>query len=178
MSTKQRGRVHAQVTDSPRWSICRRYRPALRGSVSDRPTPAVRHRLAERLRDGVGNLARQRAELFSADLDLLCLVGQFGTRGHRREAVDRTAGQPRRGRVGRQSPGLARTAVERLPWETTHLSAFALLGVEPWQLIGLTIANGLIVFYILVAACTGGRRSVHDFVAATEVCPVRSESES
>jgi uncharacterized RDD family membrane protein YckC len=79
-------------------------------------------------------------------------------------------------RVGGGSVGtgraLGRTAVKLLPWETTHLSAFALAGLEPWQLIGLTIANGLIVVYVVVAACTGGRRSVHDYVVATEVCRV------
>jgi uncharacterized RDD family membrane protein YckC len=73
---------------------------------------------------------------------------------------------------------LGRTAVKLLPWETTHLSAFA-LAVEPGitfdtgQLIGLTIANVLLVVYLAVAAWTGGRRSVHDYLAATEVCPVR-----
>ena len=72
---------------------------------------------------------------------------------------------------------LGRTAVKLLPWETTHLSAFALSGVEPWQLIGLTIANGLILVYVVVAACTGGRRSVHDYVAATEVCRVAGRTD-
>ena len=78
----------------------------------------------------------------------------------------------------RMARALARTAVKLLPWETTHLSAFALSGLEPWQVVGLTVANGLIVGYVVVAACTGGRRSVHDFVAATQVCPVRGETES
>ena len=68
---------------------------------------------------------------------------------------------------------LARTAVKVLPWETAHFSAFALstgaaeLGL--WELIGLSIANGLAVVYFVVAAWTRGRRSVHDYVAATEV---------
>ena len=71
---------------------------------------------------------------------------------------------------------LGRTAVKLLPWETTHLSAFAFsaepgVSLDLGQLIGLTIANVLIVVYFVVAACTGGRRSVHDYVAATEVCP-------
>jgi uncharacterized RDD family membrane protein YckC len=71
---------------------------------------------------------------------------------------------------------LARTAVKVLPWETAHVSAFA-LSTDPGvsfgtaQLIGLIIANVLVVVYLVVAAYTGGRRSVHDFVAATEVCP-------
>ena len=74
-------------------------------------------------------------------------------------------------RIG-TAKALARTAVKLLPWETVHLSAFALAGLEPEQVIGLTIANGLAVVYLVVAMCTGGRRSVHDYVAATEVCPV------
>jgi uncharacterized RDD family membrane protein YckC len=79
------------------------------------------------------------------------------------------------GSVG-MARALGRTAVKLLPWETTHLSAFAFstepgVSLDPGQLIGLTIANVLIVVYFVVAACTGGRRSVHDYVAATEVCP-------
>jgi uncharacterized RDD family membrane protein YckC len=79
------------------------------------------------------------------------------------------------GRVGR-ARALARTAVKVLPWETAHLSAFALstdpAGLELGQVIGLTTANGLALAYFVVAVCTRGRRSVHDYVAVTEVCPV------
>jgi uncharacterized RDD family membrane protein YckC len=81
-------------------------------------------------------------------------------------------------RVNERSVGMARalgrTAVKLLPWEITHLSAFA-FSAQPGgslglgQLIGLAVANVLIVVYFMVAACTGGRRSVHDYVAATEV---------
>jgi uncharacterized RDD family membrane protein YckC len=81
-------------------------------------------------------------------------------------------------RVNEASVGMARalgrTAVKLLPWEITHLSAFA-FSAQPGgslglgQLIGLAVANVLIVVYFVVAACTGGRRSVHDYVAATEV---------
>ena len=83
-------------------------------------------------------------------------------------------------RVGGGSVGMARalgrTAVKLLPWEITHLFAFALsaqpgVSLDVGQLIGLTIADVLIVVYLVVVACTGGRRSVHDYVAATEVCP-------
>jgi uncharacterized RDD family membrane protein YckC len=78
------------------------------------------------------------------------------------------------GSVG-MARALRRTAVKLQPWETTHLSAFAFsagpgVSLDPGQLIGPTIANVLIVVYFVVAACTGGRRSVHDYVAATEVC--------
>jgi uncharacterized RDD family membrane protein YckC len=85
-------------------------------------------------------------------------------------------------RVARVSDGsigmgraLGRNAVKLLPWETTHLSAFA-FSAEPGvsldfgQLIGLTIANVLIVVYLVVALCSGGRRSVHDYIAGTQVC--------
>ena len=83
-------------------------------------------------------------------------------------------------RVGDGSVGMARalgrTAVKLLPWEITHLSAFAFsaqpgVSLDVGQLIGLTIADVLIVVYLVVVACTGDRRSVHDYVAATEVCP-------
>jgi hypothetical protein len=79
------------------------------------------------------------------------------------------------GSVG-MARALGRTAGKLLPWETTHLSAFA-FSAEPGasfdlgQLIGLTMANVLIVVYFVVAACTGGRRSVCGYVAETEVCP-------
>ena len=83
-------------------------------------------------------------------------------------------------RVNEGSVGMARalgrTAVKLLPWEITHLFAFALsarpgVSLDVGQLIGLAIANVLIVVYLVVAAYTGGRRSVHDYVAATEVGP-------
>jgi uncharacterized RDD family membrane protein YckC len=81
------------------------------------------------------------------------------------------------GRVG-MARSMARNAVKLLPWETAHVSAFALSGdsanLELMQMIGLTIANGLAVLYFVVAACTRGRRSVHDYVAATEVCLAES----
>jgi uncharacterized RDD family membrane protein YckC len=68
---------------------------------------------------------------------------------------------------------LARTAVKVLPWEMAHFSVFALSAGAAdfglWQVMGLSIANGLAVGYFVVAACTRGRRSVHDYVAATEV---------
>jgi uncharacterized RDD family membrane protein YckC len=81
------------------------------------------------------------------------------------------------GRIG-TATALVRTALKLLPWEMVHLSAFALAGHMPGQVIGLTIANGLAVVYFVVAACTGGRRSVHDYVAATEVSPVAGLTKS
>jgi uncharacterized RDD family membrane protein YckC len=87
--------------------------------------------------------------------------------------VARVAG----GRVG-TARALARTAVKLVPWETAHLAGIGLagLGLERARLIGVTLANGLVVVYLAVAAWTRGRRSVHDFVAETEVCPAGSQS--
>ena len=92
-------------------------------------------------------------------------------RAPRAADAGRSAAGPTRAR-----PLLGRTAVKLLLWETTHLSAFAFsaqpgVSLDVGQLIGLTIADVLIVVYLVVVACTGGRRSVHDYVAATEVCP-------
>ena len=85
------------------------------------------------------------------------------------------------GRLG-MAQALTRTAVKLLPWETVHLSAFALsvdfTVLELRQVIGLSIANGLAVLYFVAAAWTRGRRSVHDYVAATAVCPVPSVTEA
>jgi uncharacterized RDD family membrane protein YckC len=85
------------------------------------------------------------------------------------------------GRVSR-ARALARTAVKVLPWETAHLSALALsTGAADfglWQVIGLSTANGLAIVYFVVAACTRGRRSVHDYVATTEVRAVKLGSRS
>jgi uncharacterized RDD family membrane protein YckC len=76
------------------------------------------------------------------------------------------------GRLG-LGRALLRTAVKLLPWELTHFSAFALMRdpntFESRQLVGVGIANGLALLYLLVAACTRGLRSVHDYVARTEV---------
>jgi hypothetical protein len=52
-----------------------------------------------------------------------------------------------------------------------NLLAVVIVNNDPGQLIGLALASVLIVIYFVVAACTGGRRSVHDYVAATEVRP-------
>ena len=68
---------------------------------------------------------------------------------------------------------LLRTAVKLLPWELTHASAFALAraegGFTPAQWAGVLAANVLALGYLALAAATGGRRSVHDFAAGTEV---------
>lgn len=66
-----------------------------------------------------------------------------------------------------------RTAVKLLPWELVHVSAFALSAdlsqLNSGQTIGLITANVLILAYVIFFVATRGRRSVHDFVAQTEV---------
>ena len=68
---------------------------------------------------------------------------------------------------------LGRTAIKLLPWETVHVSLFALSSdptrFAPRQWVGLAVANTLMVAYLVVAAWTRGRRSVHDYATKTEV---------
>lgn len=78
-----------------------------------------------------------------------------------------------RGEPLRLGRALARTAVKLLPWEMTHLSAFALstdlATLGPLQVAGITLANLLTCSYLVAAIATGGRRSVHDYLVATFV---------
>jgi uncharacterized RDD family membrane protein YckC len=68
---------------------------------------------------------------------------------------------------------LLRTAIKLLPWELTHIAAFLLPGAlgdfrfESWLAFGL--AYLLMVSYLGIAWRTGGRKSVHDYPAATLV---------
>ena len=68
---------------------------------------------------------------------------------------------------------IARTAVKMIPWEVAHAAAFLFapalgaFGVGNW--IGIGVSYVLIFAYLAVAWRTKGRRSVHDFVAATTV---------
>lgn len=74
------------------------------------------------------------------------------------------------GRVG-VGQALARTALKLLPWELVHIFGFALaesLGSVA-RGIGLVVANVLTGLTFIVAVSTGGRRSVHDFIAGTVV---------
>ena len=68
---------------------------------------------------------------------------------------------------------IGRTAVKLLPGELVHLSAFTLSAdlsqLTGLQTIGLTLANGLVVLYLVIVVLTRGRRSVHDFAAGTVV---------
>ncbi|MGH7658613.1 MAG: RDD family protein, partial [Gemmatimonadales bacterium] len=64
-----------------------------------------------------------------------------------------------------------RNAVKLLPWELVHFSAFAishdLSRLSAGQTFGLTLANALIVIYLVTAAMSRGHRSVHDYAAGT-----------
>lgn len=66
-----------------------------------------------------------------------------------------------------------RNTIKLLPWELVHFSAFAishdLNQLNAGQTFGLTLANVLIVIYLVTAAMSGGRRSVHDYAAGTEL---------
>lgn len=66
---------------------------------------------------------------------------------------------------------VVRTGVKLLPWELVHLSAFALStdlnNLNPLQVVGLSAANLFSIAYLVVAAVTRGRRSVHDFLVGT-----------
>jgi uncharacterized RDD family membrane protein YckC len=68
---------------------------------------------------------------------------------------------------------VGRTALLLLPWELIHVSAFGLSRqldrLNPLQIAGLTVANLLTIIYLVVTFRTGGRRSVHDFLAGTSV---------
>jgi uncharacterized RDD family membrane protein YckC len=66
---------------------------------------------------------------------------------------------------------LGRTAVKLLPWEMAHIFGFAIADqVGPVvQLIGLIAANVLTLVYLIICLATGGRRSLHDLLAATIV---------
>ncbi len=66
---------------------------------------------------------------------------------------------------------LARTAIKLLPWELAHIFGFALAekvsnGV---QTAGLIASNLMIIAYLAIFLATGGKRSLHDIIARTEV---------
>lgn len=68
---------------------------------------------------------------------------------------------------------ILRTTVKLLPWELVHIAAFALSTdlnqFRPVQMVGVTLANVLIVVYLLLAGFSRGQRSLHDYVAGTLV---------
>ncbi len=68
---------------------------------------------------------------------------------------------------------VGRTALKLLPWELAHLSAFALsTDMDQFtteQFVGLMASNILVLTYLISFLVTGGRRSVHDYTASTQV---------
>ncbi len=64
---------------------------------------------------------------------------------------------------------LLRTAVKLLPWELAHIGGFALETTPAWQWTCIVLSNLLILVYLAVAIATHGRRSIHDWIARTEV---------
>ena len=70
-------------------------------------------------------------------------------------------------------PSLARTAIKLLPWELSHLAAFALgdrFGeLTTLQGVLLVIANLLAMIWLVLAIVSRGERSVHDHCCATRV---------
>lgn len=77
---------------------------------------------------------------------------------------------------------LLRTTMKLLPWELVHIAAFALstdlTQFRPVQRVGLTLANLLIVVYLLLAGLSRGQRSLHDYVAGTVVCSAHQPGRS
>jgi uncharacterized RDD family membrane protein YckC len=70
---------------------------------------------------------------------------------------------------------LARTAAKLLPWELAHIFGFTLVDRIPEGLRsgGLFASNLLALIYLAVLFASSGRRTLHDFVASTEVVPAR-----
>jgi uncharacterized RDD family membrane protein YckC len=70
---------------------------------------------------------------------------------------------------------LLRTTVKLLPWELVHVAVFALstdlTQFRPVQMVGVALANLLIVVYLLLVGLSRGQRSMHDYVAGTLVQP-------
>jgi len=66
-----------------------------------------------------------------------------------------------------------RTTLKLLPWELVHVAAFALstdlTQFRPAQMVGVALANLLIIVYLLLAGLSCGQRSLHDYVAGTLV---------
>ncbi len=69
-------------------------------------------------------------------------------------------------RIGR---ALLRTAVKLLPWELAHIGGFALQGYPVIQWVSIGVSNLLILIYLAALIPTKGRRSIHDWVARTQV---------
>ncbi len=64
---------------------------------------------------------------------------------------------------------LLRTAVKLLPWELAHIGGFALEATPVLQWASIGLSNLLIAIYLAVTIATHGHRSIHDWIAHTEV---------
>lgn len=66
---------------------------------------------------------------------------------------------------------LLRTAIKLLPWELAHIFGFALADTISQSAIsaGLIAANLLIMIYLVILVINGGKMSLHDIFAKTEV---------
>jgi uncharacterized RDD family membrane protein YckC len=64
----------------------------------------------------------------------------------------------------------ARTFVKLLPWEITHIGLIPIyFSKDPQSNIGLYIANGLIVIYLVYFITQKGKTAIHDIVSGTKV---------
>ncbi len=72
-----------------------------------------------------------------------------------------------------QAPGVPRaflrTAVKLFPWELAHIGGFAVEGSPALQWVSIGLSNLLILAYLAALFFSHSRRSLHDWVARTEV---------
>lgn len=72
-------------------------------------------------------------------------------------------------RIGKKK-SFVRTLVKLLPWEITHVSLLPIYFAEdPHLNIGLYVANGLIVIYLIYFITQKGTTAIHDIVSGTKV---------
>ncbi len=62
-----------------------------------------------------------------------------------------------------------RTAIKLLPWELAHIGGFALQANPVLQWVCIGLSNLMIVVYLAAMVASHSRRSIHDWIARTEV---------